>query len=192
MATPPRRRGAAAPVESSTNGRPDARGAPPEGDRRHRPGSRRASEALIAAGRVRVDAVGRRLARSWTRPEKDRGRRDPDRRRVPDDVPLLHKPVGVTSTTQDRMPRRPCSISFRRRWCRTGPVSIRRRLEQDSEGLLILTNDGVGPRRCSPTVRGRARVRSCRPPELSYEQVRRSRPGSSSTRAWPTCITCGR
>jgi 23S rRNA pseudouridine2605 synthase len=106
--------------------------------------SRRASEGLIAAGRVRVD--GRRATIGQVV--------DPARAKIEvDGLPignasrttylLLHKPAGVTSTTQDRhadttvLDLVPTALVPDH--ARLYPVG---RLDQDSEGLLILTNDG--------------------------------------------------
>ena len=107
--------------------------------------SRRASEGLIAAGRVTVDGktavVGQQV--------------DPDKAVIlVDGRPigtaanstylLLHKPAGVTSTTRDRhaattvMDLVPTALVPD--GARLYPVG---RLDQDSEGLLILTNDGA-------------------------------------------------
>lgn len=102
-------------------------------------GSRRACEELVAAGRVTIDGVVARLG----------DRADPTRQRIAvDGVPvaarpdlvyyLLNKPVGVVTTARDPegrhtvvdlVPRRP----------RVFPVG---RLDHDTGGLLLLTNDG--------------------------------------------------
>ena len=106
--------------------------------------SRRASEAMIAAGRVTVDGKRASLGQQV----------DADRAHIEvDGLPigsaarttylLLHKPAGVTSTTRD-----PHAITTVLEMLPTAlvpdgarlyPVG---RLDQDSEGLLILTNDG--------------------------------------------------
>ncbi|HUQ78443.1 MAG TPA: pseudouridine synthase [Patescibacteria group bacterium] len=106
--------------------------------------SRRAAEALIAAGRVRVD--GRRATIGQVV--------DPAKAKVEvDGLPigdaarttylLLHKPAGVTSTTQDRHAESTVldfvPTALVPDGARLYPVG---RLDQDSEGLLILTNDG--------------------------------------------------
>ena len=137
--------------------------------------SRRASEALIAAGRVRVD--GRRATIGQVV--------DPARAKIEvDGIPigdasrttylLLHKPAGVTSTTQDRhadttvLDLVPTALVPD--GARLYPVG---RLDQDSEGLLILTNDGGWSEKVLHPRFGVEReyavaVRA----ELSYEQVR--------------------
>lgn len=106
--------------------------------------SRRAAEALIAAGRVTID--GRVAALG--------DRADPATQVVAvDGVPLavarprvhlaLHKPVGVTSTVRDRHADRTVldlvPPSLVPRGTRLYPVG---RLDRDSEGLILLTDDG--------------------------------------------------
>jgi 23S rRNA pseudouridine2605 synthase len=106
--------------------------------------SRRASEELIAAGRVQVDGKRATIGQQV----------DPDKARiVVDGLPigaaarttylLLHKPAGVTSTTHDRHAATTVIDLVPTALVPDGgrlyPVG---RLDQDSEGLLILTNDG--------------------------------------------------
>ncbi|MFL5724927.1 MAG: pseudouridine synthase [Chloroflexota bacterium] len=106
--------------------------------------SRRASEELIAAGRVTVDGRRATLGQQV----------DPDRAAIlVDGRPigtaaaqthlLLHKPIGVTSTTRDRHAATTVldlvPTALVPDGARLYPVG---RLDQDSEGLLILTNDG--------------------------------------------------
>jgi 23S rRNA pseudouridine2605 synthase len=102
-------------------------------------GSRRACEELIVAGRVTVDGevavIGRRV--------------DPERAAVAVDgvtVPtraglvhyLLNKPAGVISTAQDTHGR-PTVVDLVPAEPRVHPVG---RLDAETEGLLLLTNDG--------------------------------------------------
>jgi 23S rRNA pseudouridine2605 synthase len=102
-------------------------------------GSRRTAEDLIAAGRVRVDGevavLGRRV--------------EPDHQRITvDGVPVsptgdlvtyvLNKPPGVVSTASDPQGR-PTVVELVPGEPRVFPVG---RLDADSEGLLVLTNDG--------------------------------------------------
>ncbi len=107
--------------------------------------SRRAAEQLVAAGRVRVDgrpaAIGQKV--------------DPERQQIEvDGVPVgvganlayvaVHKPAGVTSTTRD--PHASSTVldlvptALVPDVARLYPVG---RLDRDSEGLLLLTNDGA-------------------------------------------------
>lgn len=103
--------------------------------------SRREVKALVKEGRVLVDGV------SAAGPEQ---KLDPDRARVLVDgealtlggfaYVMLHKPPGVLSATEDS--RQPTVLDFL-------PPEFRRRglfpvgrLDKDSEGLLLLTDDG--------------------------------------------------
>jgi pseudouridine synthase len=102
-------------------------------------GSRRSVEELIRAGRV---TINRRVAVLGDRadPEKDRV--------TVDDVPVashsdlrfyaFNKPTGVTTTLKDPHAERSV-LSYMPRGPRVFPVG---RLDRESEGLLLLTNDG--------------------------------------------------
>jgi cytidylate kinase len=111
--------------------------------------SRRAAEQLVADGRVLINGspatIGQRV--------------DPERDQLAvDGKPLGHrpelvylalaKPAGVTSTVSDRHASRTVvdlvPADIRRRAARIYPVG---RLDRDSEGLLLLTNDGAWAQR---------------------------------------------
>jgi len=103
-------------------------------------GSRRACEELIAAGRVTVDgevaSLGRRVDPTMARVEVD-GALVPV---APGLVYyLLNKPAGVI-TTADDPERRPTVIGLVPHDPRVFAVG---RLDRDTEGLLVLTNDGA-------------------------------------------------
>ncbi|MEO8571159.1 MAG: pseudouridine synthase [Chloroflexota bacterium] len=106
--------------------------------------SRRASEVLIVNGRVTVDGKPARLGMQV----------DPDQAVITVDgrviggaaqpeYLLLHKPGGVTSTVRDRHASKTVldmiPTALLPEGARLYPVG---RLDQDSEGLLVLTNDG--------------------------------------------------
>jgi len=102
--------------------------------------ARRGAEALIRAGRVRVNG----------RPAKLGDRADPWRDEVTlDGEPLrpqrtvtwmLHKPRGVLSSVRDPEGRPTVLALVPEHAARVFPVG---RLDRDSEGLLLLTNDGL-------------------------------------------------
>jgi 23S rRNA pseudouridine2605 synthase len=102
-------------------------------------GSRRAMEELIAAGRVKVN--GRR-AQLGVRVDPDKDEVEVDGSRVPLEQDLVHymlnKPVGVVSTASDPEGRQTV-VELLDLPARVWPVG---RLDTDSEGLLIVTNDG--------------------------------------------------
>jgi 23S rRNA pseudouridine2605 synthase len=107
--------------------------------------SRRSAESMIAAGRVTVDG----------KPATVGSQVDPERVVIAVDgriigsaaataYLLLHKPGGVTSTTQDRHAATTVldliPTALVPDGARLYPVG---RLDQDSEGMLLLTNDGA-------------------------------------------------
>jgi pseudouridine synthase len=102
-------------------------------------GSRRACEELIAAGRVEVN--GRRVELGdRVDPERDEVRVDGHRVGVNPALRYLalHKPKGVTTTMRDPHAERDLA-----RYLPAGPrVFPVGRLDRDTEGLLLLTNDG--------------------------------------------------
>jgi 23S rRNA pseudouridine2605 synthase len=103
-------------------------------------GSRRTAEGLIRAGRVAIDG---RVATLGDRVDPEVGRVTVDGVSVstaPNLVYyLLHKPTGVVTTAQDPEGR-PTVVGLVPADPRVFPVG---RLDYDTSGLLILTNDGT-------------------------------------------------
>ncbi len=104
-------------------------------------GSRRACEELIAEGRVEVDGIIVRELGVRVDPEKSviqvdgtRVRMDTDRITV-----ALNKPVGVVSTMNDPEGRQTIAEFVYNRGERLFHIG---RLDAESEGLLLFTNDG--------------------------------------------------
>jgi 23S rRNA pseudouridine2605 synthase len=104
-------------------------------------GSRRHCEELIAAGRVRVD--GRRVTELGTRVDPRTQAIEVDGARIPTREGLvylvLNKPRGMLSTMHDERGRPCVGDLVAGRSERLFHVG---RLDADSEGLLLLTNDG--------------------------------------------------
>jgi pseudouridine synthase len=102
-------------------------------------GSRRAVEEMIAAGRVVVNGERARLGQ---RVLASKDKVEVDGSRVPLDVDLLHyllnKPPGVVTTASDPEGR-PTVLDLVDLSGRVWPVG---RLDVESEGAVILTNDG--------------------------------------------------
>lgn len=103
-------------------------------------GSRRACEELIADGRVQVDGVVAKLG-ARVDPATAVIHVDGDRVVVRDDLVYfaLNKPRGVLSAMSDSRGRRTVGDLVAEREERLFHVG---RLDADSEGLLLLTNDG--------------------------------------------------
>lgn len=103
-------------------------------------GSRRACEALIQDGRVRVNGVTATIGANVETGdvvELDGARIAGAQRRV---TILFYKPRGVVCTADDPEGRRTVQDFFRdvpERLCHVG------RLDLNSEGLLLMTNDGA-------------------------------------------------
>lgn len=104
--------------------------------------SRRAAEAEIAAGRVTVNGAIATTGQKIN-PEADvvlyRGKRV-TKKNAPHRYLLLNKPRGFVTTLSDEKGRRTVADLVRDVGTRLYPVG---RLDMDSEGLLILTDDGA-------------------------------------------------
>lgn len=102
--------------------------------------SRRASEALILAGRVTVNGETALLGSSAD-PDLDVVAVDGVAITVPQKKTyvMLNKPRGYVTTMQDEKNRRTVADLVKGAGVRLYPVG---RLDMDSEGLLIMTNDG--------------------------------------------------
>jgi len=102
--------------------------------------SRRRAEEWITAGRVRVNgeiaALGQRAD-----PETDRITVDGEPLRIPTEkcYLMLNKPRGYVCTRSDEQGRRTVMELVRSCGAQVFPVG---RLDLDSEGLLLMTNDG--------------------------------------------------
>jgi 23S rRNA pseudouridine2605 synthase len=136
--------------------------------------SRRAAEQLIAAGRV---SVGGEPVRDPARDVDESSRVAVDGRPVapePREVHALNKPAGVVSTARDTHGR-PTVVELVRSRRRLYPVG---RLDADSTGLILLTNDGELAERLTHPRYGvekvyRARVQPARVSQRALEALRR-------------------
>jgi len=102
--------------------------------------SRRGAETLLRAGRVRVDGVAAQLGDSA---DPERSAITVDGVRVYGEEPtywMLHKPRGVLTTLSDPEGRPTVLDLLPKGGTRVFPVG---RLDRDTEGLVLLTNDGA-------------------------------------------------
>ena len=102
--------------------------------------SRRASEEIILAGRVRVNGEVIRKLGTKIHPTQDQVSVDDQTVRPRKKLYVaLHKPPGYLSTRRDPEGRRILADLLPREWENVYPVG---RLDNESEGLIFLTNDG--------------------------------------------------
>ena len=102
--------------------------------------SRRASEEIIEAGRVRVN--GRKVTRLGSRVDPDKDVIEVDGARLkppPKRYLAVNKPRGVICSRQDERGRIVVGELIPQQWSDVYSVG---RLDRDTEGLLFLTNDG--------------------------------------------------
>jgi 23S rRNA pseudouridine2605 synthase len=137
--------------------------------------SRRAAEGIVADGRITVDGE------VVTDPARDVGETNVvalDGRRVepePREVHALNKPAGVVSTARDTHGR-PTVVELVRSRRRLYPVG---RLDADTTGLILLTNDGELAERLTHPRYGVKKVYRARvePPRLSPGALRALKEG---------------
>jgi 23S rRNA pseudouridine2605 synthase len=103
--------------------------------------SRRKAEELIASGRVQVNGQTVTELGSKADPERDHIRVDGKLLKKPQQFRyfMLNKPKGVVTTVSDPEGRPTVMKFFGRSGARLFPVG---RLDYQSEGLLLMTNDG--------------------------------------------------
>lgn len=103
--------------------------------------SRRHSEELIRAGRVTVN--GQVVTALGTKVDPARDRIEIDGRPIGEPDPpvyiIMNKPTGVVTTLHDPQGRRKVTDLLKDVGTRVYPVG---RLDYDTEGLLLMTNDG--------------------------------------------------
>jgi 23S rRNA pseudouridine2605 synthase len=137
--------------------------------------SRRASERLMIEGRVSVNGTTIRELGSKADPEHDEIRVDGRRIRLPDRhrYLLLNKPRGYVTTRSDPQ-KRPTVVDLVGVRDYIYPVG---RLDFDSEGLIVLTNDGDLAARLTHPRHGLERVYEARvlgvPDERDLARLRR-------------------
>ena len=103
--------------------------------------SRRTAEIWLTAGRVSVNGVPASLG-DKADPERDSVTVDVKPLRQPEAFRylMLHKPRGYVTTLSDERGRKTVADLVAGAGVRVYPVG---RLDRDSEGLLLLTNDGA-------------------------------------------------
>ncbi len=138
--------------------------------------SRRKSEELIAAGKVRVNGE---VAKVGDKVDPNRDQVTVDGRKVRRDRELryimLHKPRGFISTMSDEMDRKCVAQLVADVGTRVYPVG---RLDRDSEGLLLFTNDGEFANNMThPSKHVSKNYRVTIRPDITEEQIARMMSG---------------
>ncbi len=134
--------------------------------------SRRAAEAMIKAGRVRLNG-GRVELGTLVDPAKDVIVVDGERLMIPKKQEfvyiMLNKPRGYVTTSSDELGRKTVMDLLSGVNERIYPVG---RLDRDSEGLLLLTNDGTFANQVTHPRHGVSKLyRATVRPQASEEQV---------------------
>lgn len=99
--------------------------------------SRREVDKLVEAGRITINGVKAELGSQVGEGDDVRIDGRPIRAKKPAVYIALHKPVGITSTTERHV--RGNIVDFVGHRERIFPIG---RLDKDSEGLILMTNDG--------------------------------------------------
>jgi len=104
--------------------------------------SRREAEQMILAGRVMVNGI--KIVELGTKADPDRDRIEVDGKLLQTNAPeflylLLNKPIGVVSTCADPQGRKTVLDLLPPQYQQVYPVG---RLDYNSSGALLLTNDG--------------------------------------------------
>jgi 23S rRNA pseudouridine2605 synthase len=138
--------------------------------------SRRKAEELITSGRVQVNGQTVTELGSKADPERDHIRVDGKLLKKPEKFRyfMLNKPKGVVTTVSDPEGRPTVMKFFERVGARVFPVG---RLDYQSEGLLLMTNDGdlanILTSAASNVEKTYLVKVSGKPPEQALEQLRR-------------------
>ncbi len=138
--------------------------------------SRRQGEALIEAGRVSVNGKSAYLGQTVTGEEKITVDGKPVRttQRRPTYL-ILYKPRGYVTTLSDELGRKCVKDLIPNISARVYPVG---RLDKDSEGMLLLTDDGeLAHRLASPSAHIPKTYRVTVNGELTDEQIRQMSEG---------------
>ncbi len=138
--------------------------------------SRTDAARLIAAGRVRVEGRVARDPQAWVAPARQRIELDGRPLRRPQPLYLaLHKPAGVITSHGDPRGRRTIYDLVGEQASWYFPVG---RLDQDTRGLLLLTNDSVfADRIASPEGKVDKTYRVLAAPPLDDAELQRLRAG---------------
>lgn len=141
--------------------------------------SRRKAEELIAAGKISVNGSTVTNVADRVMPEKDEVSYQGKRVEIPQEsvTLLLNKPRGVVSTVKDPDGKPTVMDFIPKEYAhqRLFPVG---RLDEDSEGLILLTNDGeLAQQLTHPRFETPKKYRVTIGGQLSYNELRRLREG---------------